>query len=270
MNLFLKNTLYFVILAVVPSFSFGEHQKVDLPKVKNKTVVIAHRGNHVDVPENTLASTREAISCGADYVEVDLRTTKDGHLVVLHDAKVDRTTNGAGRVSDMTLAEVKELQVFNRNKKTHKIPEFREVLALCKDKINIYLDFKEANVAETWKQIKAAGMEHQVVVYLNKEEQYKQWKDVAPEVPLMTSLPDDIKTTSQLSAFLSKIHIQVLDNVKDPEILKAAHAQGISIWLDVQSPTEGPASWNEALRKGVQGLQTDKPGEMVGYIKSHS
>jgi glycerophosphoryl diester phosphodiesterase len=266
MNLFLKSTLYFVILIVLPTVGFAQHQKVDLPKVKNKTVVIAHRGNHVEVPENTLASTKEAISCGADYVEVDLRTTKDGHLVVLHDAKVDRTTNGAGRVADITLAEVKELQVFNKNKKTHKIPEFREVLALCKDKINIYLDFKEANVAETWKQIKAAGMEHQVVVYLNKEEQYKQWKEVAPEVPLMTSLPDDIKTAADLMTFLSKMHIQVLDNVKDPEMLKAAHEHGISVWLDVQSPTEGPASWNDALHKGVQGLQTDKPGEMVSYL----
>lgn len=270
MNLFLKNTLHFVILILLPSSGFAQHQKVDLPKVKNKTVVIAHRGNHVEVPENTLASTKEAINCGADYVEVDLRTTKDGHLVVLHDAKVDRTTNGAGKVADMTLAEVKELQVFNKNKKTHKIPEFREVLALCKGKINVYLDFKEGDVAETWKQIKAVGMERQVVVYLNKEEQYKQWKEVAPEVPLMTSLPDDIKTAAQLTTFLSKMHIQVLDNVKDPEMLKVAHAHGISVWLDVQSPTEGPTSWNEALHKRVQGLQTDKPGELVGYIKNHS
>jgi glycerophosphoryl diester phosphodiesterase len=57
------------------------------------------------------------------------------------------------------------------------VPEFKEVLALCKGKINIYLDFKEADVAETWREIKAAGMEKHVVVYLNKEAQYQQWKD---------------------------------------------------------------------------------------------
>ncbi len=237
-----------------------------LPHSKHKTVVIAHRGNHVSAPENTLASTREAISCGADYVEVDLRTTKDGHLVALHDAKVDRTTNGTGKIADMTWPEVEELQVFNRNKKTHRIPEFKEILALCKGKINIYLDFKEADVAETWKQIKAAGMEHQIVVYLNKEEQYSQWKQVAPEMPLMTSLPDEITNKEQLAAFLHQMHIQVVDNVANPELLKAAKEHGISVWLDVQSPTEGPASWNEALHKGVQGLQTDKPAEMVSYI----
>jgi glycerophosphoryl diester phosphodiesterase len=241
-----------------------------LPHSKHKTVVIAHRGNHVNVPENTLASTREAISCGADYVEVDLRTTKDGHLIAMHDAKVDRTTNGMGEVANMTWEEIKDLQVFNRNKKTHRIPEFKEILAVCKGKINIYLDFKEANVAETWKEITAAGMEKQVVVYLNKEEQYKKWKEVAPDVPLMTSLPKEVSNKEQLAAFLSQMHIQVVDNITDPELLKAAHEHGISVWLDVQSPTEGPASWNEALHKGAQGLQTDKPAELVSYIKSHS
>jgi glycerophosphoryl diester phosphodiesterase len=83
-----------------------------LPHSKNKIVVISHRGNHIEAPENTLASTREAITCGADYVEVDLRTTKDGHLVVLHDAKVDRTTNGSGKIADMTLEDVKRSAGF--------------------------------------------------------------------------------------------------------------------------------------------------------------
>lgn len=270
MKLFVQKICLVVACAtpVLPAFA-QQHAHPALPHSKHKTIVIAHRGNHVNAPENTLASTREAIDCGADYVEVDLRTTKDGHLIALHDAKVDRTTNGAGKVADMTWQEVEELQVFNRNKKTHRIPEFKEILALCKGKINIYLDFKDADISETWKQIKAAGMEHQVVVYLNKEEQYKKWKEVAPEMPLMTSLPKEITSKEQLAAFLGQMHIQVADNVTNPELLKAAHELGLSVWLDVQSPTEGPTSWTEALHKGVQGLQTDKPAEMVSYIKTN-
>lgn len=271
MKLFIQKLCALLACAALVVPAFAQHSTHPaLPHSKHKIVVISHRGNHVNVPENTLASTREAINCGADYVEVDLRTTRDGHLVAMHDAKVDRTTNGTGKVSDMTWSELEELQVFNRNKKTHKIPEFSEILTLCKGKINIYLDFKEADVAEAWKQIKAAGMEHQIVVYLNKEEQYKKWKEVAPEMPLMTSLPKEITNKEQLATFLAQMHIQVVDNITDPELLKAAHELGISVWLDVQSPTEGPASWNEALHKGVQGLQTDKPAELVGYIKNHS
>jgi glycerophosphoryl diester phosphodiesterase len=86
----------------------------------------------------------------------------------------------------------------------------------------------------------------------------------------MTSLPKEVTTSEQLADFLKKLHIQVLDNVASPEMVKAANAHGVAVWLDVQDPKEGPASWNEALRKGVQGLQTDKPAEMVGFFKNHS
>jgi len=238
-----------------------------LPETKYKTVVIAHRGNHVAVPENTIAAAREAIKAGADYVEVDLRTTKDGHLVVLHDATVDRTTNGAGKISTMTWNEVKNLQVFNRNKKTHRIPEFKEVLAVCKNNINIYLDFKDANVAETWKQITEAGMEKQVVVYLNKESDYHEWTKVAPNVPLMSSLPKTIDNKEKLAGYLDKMHLKIVDNLPHESLLKNANELGVQVWLDVQSPTEGPVSWKEAVAKQVQGFQTDQPAALVKYLK---
>lgn len=266
----LRNILGLFLLSAISLPGRSQHHTASLPQSKNKVIVIAHRGNHVTAPENTLASCREAADCRADYVEVDLRTTKDGHLIVLHDATVDRTTNGKGRVNEMTLAEVKKLQVFNRNKKTHRIPEFREVLALCKDKIHIYLDFKDADVAETWKQIQAAGMENQIVVYLNKPAQYQHWKNIAPQLPLMTSLSKEVVTKEQLVHFLEKTNVKVLDNVSDPEMARAAHALGVSVWLDVQSPEEGPVSWKEALNKEVQGLQTDKPSELIQYLQANN
>jgi glycerophosphoryl diester phosphodiesterase len=263
-----KSSAGFFVLLFLSFSAKSQHQNA-LPQSKNKVIVIAHRGNHVNVPENTIAACKEAITSGADYVEVDLRTTKDGHLVVIHDATVDRTTNGTGKVSAMTLAEIKRLQVFNQNKKTHRIPEFREILALCKNKINIYLDSKEADAAEAWKQIEAAGMEKQVAVYVNDANQHKHWKNIAPHIPLISSLPKEVSNVEGLNGFLKKTDLKVLDNVADPEMIKAATAQGISVWLDVQRPDEGPASWKEAASKGVQGLQTDKPAELVKYLKEN-
>ncbi|SKC16966.1 glycerophosphoryl diester phosphodiesterase [Dyadobacter psychrophilus] len=256
-----------LLLSLIMSLSAYAQQV--LPETKHKLVVIAHRGNHIAVPENTLAAAREAIASGADYVEVDLRTTKDGHLVVLHDATVDRTTNGAGKVSAMTLDEVKHLQVFNRNKKTNKIPEFREMLAVCKGKINIYLDFKAADVSETWKQIREAGMEKQVIVYLNKESDYSEWQKVAPEVPLMSSLPKDIDSKEKLSVFLKRLPLKIVDNLPHPQLLSAINEAGVQVWLDVQSATEGLVSWKEALQKGVQGLQTDQPAALIKYLQEN-
>jgi glycerophosphoryl diester phosphodiesterase len=260
-----KQVFILVVLCYISTFSTGQN----LPESKHKLVVIAHRGNHSHVPENTLASIEESVKTGVDYVEVDLRTTKDGHLIIHHDGTVDRATNGNGRISALTLAEVKKLQVFNHNRKTHRIPEFREVLKACKNRINIYLDFKEADVAQTWKQIQDAGMEKQVLVYLNKKEQYAQWKAIAPHIPLMTSIPEDIKTTDQLISFLDEIKIDVTDNIVSPEMQEIIRKKGIEIWLDVQSPTEGPASWAEAVNKGVQGLQTDHPDALVEYLNKN-
>jgi glycerophosphoryl diester phosphodiesterase len=255
------------LIAFVCLWSTQKIYAQNLPVTKHKLVVIAHRGNHINVPENTRAAFQKAIKAGADYVEVDLRTTKDGKLVVLHDATVDRTTNGKGRVAEMTLEEIEDLKVFNNNKKTHRVPRFSEVLKLCKGKINIYLDFKDADVTETWKQIREAGMEKQVVVYLNKPTQYKQWREVAPQMPLMSSLFGEVKTPDQLGLFLGQIKIEVLDNVQDREMIKGAAENGVAVWLDVQDPAEGPDSWAAALQKGVQGLQTDNPAELVAFLK---
>lgn len=243
-----------------------------LPTSKNKLVVIAHRGNHVNVPENSLASYEEAIKSGADYVEIDLRTSKDGMLMIHHDATVDRMTNGQGNVSDKTWAELQSLQLKNPkadDPTAYRIPEFREVLRLCKNRIHIYLDFKNADVAETWKQIQAEGMENQIVVYLNKVPDYKKWRSVAPQMPLMTSLFDEVKNKDQLRYFLGQVKIEALDNIYDKEMVQAAQSEGVSVWLDVQSPSEGPEAWNNALQKGVNGIQTDQPEALVKYLTTN-
>ena len=249
----------------------AQDELVPLPASKNKLVVIAHRGDHVNVPENTVASIKEAIRHGADYVELDLRTTKDGFLVLNHDATVDRMTNGSGKVEELTWAELKKLKVADKGKpdqKPQRIPLFEEALKACKNKINVYLDFKEASAEEAYRQIQAAGMEKQVVVYINKIPQYKEWRKVAPRVPLMTSLLDDIKTKDQLSFFLDQVKIEVLDNVADAEMLEATRAAGVAVWLDVQDRNEGPESWEPVIKKGVQGLQTDHPEDLVNYLNS--
>jgi len=110
-----------------------------LPAVKNGFVVISHRGNHIKVPENTIASTKEAIRAGADYVEIDLRTTKDGYLVLSHDATVDRMTHGKGKVRSLTFEEIRRLKVGKGGRGVDRIPTFGEILNVCKGRVNIYI-----------------------------------------------------------------------------------------------------------------------------------
>ncbi|MGN7824843.1 glycerophosphodiester phosphodiesterase family protein [Chitinophaga sp. 22536] len=245
-------------------------QAAPLPATKNKFVVVAHRGNHVNMPENTVAAINATIQCGADYAELDLRTTKDGQLVLMHDGTVDRMTNGKGKVSDLTWADIKQLKVNSKDGKDYRVPTFAEALRAAKGKVNIYLDFKDADVAETWKQVQAAGMEQQIVVYLNSKEQYKQWRKTAPQMPLMTSVPDEVTTPAQLNYLLDNITIAVLDNVTDSAMLAVTRQHGVAVWLDAQTPSEGPATWNAVLNKGVQGMQSDHPEALVGYLKKNN
>jgi len=238
-----------------------------LPAVRNGFVVISHRGNHVKVPENTIASIQEAIRVGADYVEIDLRTTKDGHLVLSHDATVDRMTDGKGKVRDLSFEEIEKLKVGKDEQAMYRIPAFRDVLKVCKGSVNIYLDFKDADVGETFRQIKAAGMEKQVVVYLNRTEQYAQWKKVAPAMPLMGSLPEEVKTPEQFRRWSDHTPLEVLDNVYDTVLQMIAREKGIALWLDVESAGEGPVLWDKTLAWNIQGLQTDHPEALVEYLQ---
>jgi glycerophosphoryl diester phosphodiesterase len=248
-------------------------QKASLPLARHKFIVIAHRGDHVLVPENTLAAYENGIKNGVDFVEIDLRTTKDSVLVIMHDATVDRMTNGKGKISDLTYAELKKLQVIDKTRNTaaiYRIPTFEEVLKTCRNKVYIYLDYKDANVLQAYKMIKQYGMEKQMIVYINTPAQYAEWRRRVPAMPLMLSLPGDVKTESQLNKFLKETPVDLLDgDYSDytPAVLGAASIAGISSWPDIQGPDEDK-NWDHALRMGFKGLQTDHPAALIGYLKN--
>ncbi len=100
--------------------------------------VAAHRGWRSRYPENTMAAFRAALELGVDQIETDVRITKDSQLVLIHDPEVDRTTNGTGKVCDMTLAELRELDAGNGEK----IPTLVELMELVKDHPTITLDLE--------------------------------------------------------------------------------------------------------------------------------
>ena len=100
--------------------------------------VAAHRGWKAKYPENTLESCAAALTLGVDQLETDVRVTKDGALVLIHDATVDRTTGGSGTVCDFTLAELKQLQTEGGCQ----IPTLEELMELVKDHPTITLDIE--------------------------------------------------------------------------------------------------------------------------------
>lgn len=101
-----------------------------------KPIIIAHRGASAYAPENTMPSFRKALALGAEGIELDVQMTKDGYLVVIHDESIDRTSNGAGRVVDMTFEELRQFDYgkwFAPEFTGEPIPLLQEVLTLLRD-----------------------------------------------------------------------------------------------------------------------------------------
>jgi glycerophosphoryl diester phosphodiesterase len=111
---------------------------------RQKPYVMAHRGNRVLCPENTLASFRRAIDDGADILETDLHLSADGAFMCIHDATVDRTTDGRGAVAGMTLAELKALSAaYGRPEfQAERIPTLPEVAAILPQDVALALELK--------------------------------------------------------------------------------------------------------------------------------
>ncbi|MBQ9802848.1 MAG: hypothetical protein IJW51_07270 [Clostridia bacterium] len=112
---------------------------------KNHIYVAAHRGLSATYPENTMEAFRAAVEVGVDQVETDIRITKDGALVLIHDATLDRTTNGTGRVDAHTLAELRELDAGSFKGKNFvgcKIPTLDEFIAYVKEFPELTLDLE--------------------------------------------------------------------------------------------------------------------------------
>jgi glycerophosphoryl diester phosphodiesterase len=143
--------------------------------------VIAHRGESGHAPENTIESFRRAVAAGADAIEFDLRLTRDGKVVVLHDPTVDRTTDGRGTLGSRTLAEVRELDAgyrFTRDRgRTHpfrgqviRIPTFEEVISSFPE-TPFLIELKEVQVAAAVRElIERRGISAKVLVDSAKPE----------------------------------------------------------------------------------------------------
>lgn len=104
----------------------------------NKVLKIGHRGANGYEPENTLISFEKAIQMGADGIELDVHLSLDGHLIVIHDETIDRTTNGKGIVNQLTLKELKSFRINDE----HEMPTLEEVLDLINQRCFVNIELK--------------------------------------------------------------------------------------------------------------------------------
>lgn len=246
----------------------------DFPKPKNgNTYVIAHRGAHIGIPENSMAAYQKAIDLGCDFVEIDVRKTKDGKLVSVHNSTVDKYVKGVtGKVSDFTLEELKAMDIGHDHGaewKNTRIPILDEIFKLCRGQIGIYLDLKEPHIEELVAMIKKYEMERDVFwcIPADSKEGIERLKKVKSLCYKCVPMPDP-GNEKNIESVIEQIQPRVLAPVMSDfseNYVKIAHAKNVKVFVDEKRGTE--KEWTHILDYGTDGIQTNDPERLIRFLK---
>lgn len=234
-------------------------------------LVSCHRGCTERAPENTVAAARDALRLGVDLIECDVRTTADGHLVIMHDSTVDRTTDGFGPVSGMTLAQVRRLRIRDTRFEsvgTHHVPTLDELVKAVDGRAGFYIDTKDVHPAALKRIIRDPKVIAKSFAYISTDEALL-WKQHIPALRLMATAPNDVRTPKQLQDFVTKFQLSALDGplTLTKEQVATAFDLGVVYIPDTLTLTEGPEIWSDVIARGASGIQTDRPTALLDFLR---
>lgn len=213
---------------------------------------IGHRGARAYEPENTLRSFKKALELDVDAVELDVRRAKDHEIVVIHDARIDRTTDGKGLVSELTLEEIKQLVT----EKDEKIPTLEEALDFLDKKVKILIELKETDLEErVLNLIQEKGLEKNVTIVSFLEEALRKVRELDDEMEtglIYVRHKNPIKTALELKAN----YLLPLYRFTHAANVQKAHENGLKVIVWTINKQEEVA---EYVKKGVDGIASDKP-----------
>lgn len=251
-------------------------------------VNIAHRGGAGIAPENTLEGFRKGIEVGAGVIELDVHTTADGHVVVLHDATVDRTTDGTGPVREMTLAEVGRLDAGYRftpdGGRTHpyrgegvRVPTLEEVYrAFPETPINVEIKGERPGIEEAvWRVIEGAESEARTLVVSEDSGTIRRFREASGGRVATAASSAELVSFWLLNRLggNSRPPYQALQGpetykglrIVTPGLIRAAHER--SLRVDVWTIDEEP-DMRRMLGFGVDGIMTDRPDVLARVLGS--
>ena len=271
-------------------YSLKEEQKAT--GTRSRVFVVAHRANTFEgtlnnVPDNSIPAIELAVKHGADMVELDVRTTKDGVYVMTHDADIAHFTNGSGNVADMTYDQIcrydmqKNGVVYrDADGSTIKVPTLAQALAACKDRIYVNIDTKDINARQLVDAIKEAGMQNQVMIYTGDKSfaESCQKTDINVAVHPYIYSADDIDyyvNTGMTGAVLFQYGNTCIygDNPSDPEIGREIRAKGFLSYTNLLGEYDAAMASNDYgyLRQFVDSesdfVQTDYCEKVIEYLE---
>lgn len=285
--LFLCMILYIsLLLIVVP-------ERPDKPFFElDKPIVIAHRGGGSLAPENTLVAFEKARSLGVEVLELDLQMTKDGHLVVFHDETLERTTNGEGRVTELTLSELRRFDAaytfrdirgrYIYRDQGIKIPTLEEVFQQFGD-LRLIIDIKDVDYSQheheleqtLWDLIERYNMQEKVLVYSFSEEVIRRF-DMYAQGQVALGAPNEEVTRfvffhklflnrlyrPQSDTFLVQPQVTIF-NLKDKKLIDGAEQLNMQLFYWTIDQEQ---EMRQLLERGAHGIVTNRPDLLLRVI----
>jgi glycerophosphoryl diester phosphodiesterase len=258
-------------------------------------MVTAHRGDWRNAPENSLQGFKNAIALGVDMIELDLNKTKDGVIVIMHDQTIDRTTDGKGKPGDYTLAELKQFHLRNGLGRVtnHAIPTLEEVMTLVKGKVLINLDKSYPYYNEAYQVLKSTGTLKQALfktdaVYDAVKSKYPEILDsitfmavVDLDKPNAQQIINDYQQHMHPVAFELNFKTDTSGVLSNNRFI---NQHGSKIWINSLWPSLNAGhdddkavdeantkdSWDWIIAHGATVIQTDRPKELLNYLRKRS
>ena len=240
----------------------------------SKVLIVAHRALHTNYHENSLAAFQHSIDSGIDIIETDIRTTKDGKLVLMHDGTVDRTTNSEGKLKDFTFTELQKLDLDKESEDTHnhKVPLAEDALNMVHGKIMVDLDIKDVYVKHLVDLIHRTHTEKQVIFF---DSDFA----VLDSVLLLDStlmLMPRAHSLEEVKMIIEKYHppvIHIDPSFFTEEVVTTIKASGARVWINALGFADAKAliglvdtAFSPLVEGGANIIQTDYPLTLQEYL----
>lgn len=226
-----------------------------------------HRGAGRYAPENTLPAFEKAIRLGADFVEFDVRGTRDGQFFLLHDGRLDRTTDGTGPISEASAEAVAGLSAgvkFGRPYRDLRVPTLEGLLRNLRGKVDLYFDAKAIPPSVLAEALERQGLIERTVVYQNPG-YLRQLRDLNPRIRLLPPL----RAAADLDGLARDLHPYGVDvdwDLLSADLIGRCHALGVQVFSDALDEHEREEDFRQAIGWGIDVIQTDHPVRLLRAV----
>ena len=261
---------------------------------ESSVIVVAHRADWRNFPENSLEAIQSSIDMGVDMLELDVQRTKDGVLMLMHDHNLDRMTNGSGDIAETTWEEISKLNLKDHqgNLTEYKVPTLEQALLLCKDRIMINLDKADRYFDEVFALLDKTGTGNLIVMKGGQpaeqvKEKFGKYLDRVIYMPVVTI--NNAESEQAIQAFLDELKPVAFElcysNAESPVPAKMKTTlKGRSLiwyntlwdWLcaghhDDLAVEDQDGTYGFMIDSlGARILQTDRPQLMLEYLRSRN